>query len=123
MKTLFLVYLIAEAIFGIGFLFFPALLMDPMGVTLDETSISIARMFGSLILSIAVLMFFVRRSTNTDFKKGVIYSVCVYLFISDILLIKTQIQGLMNTLGWSMVLLHLAFLIWFGYYALTIRDN
>ena len=123
MNTLFLVYLIVEAIFGIGFLFFPALLMDPMGVTLDETSTNFARMFGSLIISIPVLMFFARRSINSEFKKGVIYSVCVYLLVSTVILLITQIKGLMNSLGWSIVILHLAFFLWFGYYALTFKDS
>jgi hypothetical protein len=123
MKTLFLIYLIVEAIFGIGFLLFPSLMMDPMGVTLDETSTAFARMFGSLLISIPVLMFFARKSTNSDFRKGVIYCVCAYLFVSTIILVITLVQGLMNSLGWSMVALHLAFLIWFGYYALTFKEN
>ena len=46
MNALFLIYMIVEAVFGISFLFFPALLMGPMGVTLDETSTNFARMFG-----------------------------------------------------------------------------
>jgi hypothetical protein len=123
MKTLFLVYLLIEAVFGIGFLFFPSLMMDPMGITLDETSATFARMFGSLLISIPVLMFFARRSASTEFRKGVIYCVCVYLFASTIILVITQIRGLMNSLGWSMVVLHLVFLVWFGYYALTLKDN
>lgn len=123
MKTLFLVYLIVEAIFGIGFLFFPSLLMDPMGVVLDETSTAFARMFGSLILSIPVLIFFVRKSSDVGFKRGVIYSVCVYLFISTILIIMTLLKGLMNSMGWSMVALHLVFLVWFGYHALTLKTS
>jgi hypothetical protein len=123
MKTLFLVYLIIEAIFGIGFLFFPSFMMGPMGVTLDETSTTFARMFGSLIISIPVLVFLARRSTNLDFKKGVIYCTCVYLFVSTIILLITLIKGLINSFGWSMVLLHLVFLLWFGYYALTIKNK
>jgi hypothetical protein len=123
MKTLFLVYLIVEAIFGIGFLIFPSFLMDPMGVTLDETSTSFARMFGSLLISIPVLIFFARKSTNSEFRKGVVYCVCVYLFASTIILLITEIKGLMNALGWSIVLLHLIFFLWFGYYALTYKSN
>ncbi len=38
MNTLFLVYMIAEVIFGIGFLLSPGFMMGPMGVTLDETT-------------------------------------------------------------------------------------
>lgn len=119
MNTLFLVYLIVEAIFGIGFLFIPGLMMDPMGVTLDETSTTFVRLFGSLIISIPVLLYFARKSASPEFKKGVVNSVFIYLFASTIILLITQIKGLMNAMGWSIVILHLVFMILFGYYLIN----
>jgi hypothetical protein len=116
MNTLFIVYLIVEAIFGLGFLFVPGLLMNPMGVTLDETSTTFARMFGSLIISIPVLLFFARKSASSEFKRGVVYSIFIYLLASTIILLITQVKGLMNAMGWSIVILHLVFMLWFGYY-------
>jgi hypothetical protein len=116
MNTLFLVYLIVEAIFGIGFLFAPDLVMNPLGLTLDETSTTLARMFGSLIISIPVLMFFARKSASTDFKKGVMYCAFIYLLASTVILLISQLKGLMNSMGWGIVILHLAFMLWFGYY-------
>jgi hypothetical protein len=121
MKTLFLAYMIVEAIFGIGFLFAPALLMGPMGVTLDETATTFARLLGTLILSIPVLLFFARKSSGTEFKRGAIYSVFIYLLLSTVLLLVTQLNGLMNAMGWGIVILHLAFMIWFGYYLINQR--
>lgn len=118
MNTLFLVYLIIEAIFGIGFLFVPDLVMGPMGVTLDETSTTLARMFGSLLISIPVLVFFARKSSSTEFKRGVIYCCFIYLLASTVILVITQIKGLMNAMGWSIVIIHLLFVLWFGYYLL-----
>jgi hypothetical protein len=119
MKTLFLAYMIVEAVFGIGFLFAPNLLMGPMGVTLDETSTTFARLLGTLILSIPVLLFFARKSSSTEFKTGVIYSVFIYLLLSTVLLLITQLKGLMNAMGWGIVFLHFAFMIWFGYYLIN----
>jgi Ca2+/Na+ antiporter len=116
MNTLFLVYLIVEAIFGIGFLFVPGLMMDPMGVTLDETSITFARLFGSLIISIPVLLFLARKSANIEFKRGVVFSIFIYLLLSTTILLITQIKGLMNSMGWGIVILHLLFMLWFGYF-------
>lgn len=116
MNTLFLVYLIVEAIFGIGFLFVPGLMMDPMGVTLDETSITFARLFGSLIISMPVLLFFARKSASSEFKRGVVYCIFIYLLASTIILLITQLNGQMNAMGWSIVFLHLVFMLWFGYY-------
>jgi hypothetical protein len=118
MNTLFLVYLIIEAIFGIGFLFVPDLVMGPMGVTLDETSTTLARMFGSLLISIPVLVYFARKSSSTEFKRGVIYCCFIYLLASTVILVITQIKGLMNAMGWSIVIIHLLFVLWFGYYLL-----
>jgi len=119
MNTLFLVYLIVEAIFGIGFLFVPGLMMDTMGVTLDETSTTFARLFGSLIISIPVLLFFARKSASSEFKRGVVYSVFIYLLVSTIILLITQLKGLMNPLGWGIVILHFVFMLWFGYYLIN----
>jgi len=116
MKTLFLVYMIVEAIFGIGLLFAPALLIGPMGVTLDETSSSLARLLGTLILSLPVLFYFALKSSGIEFKRGVVYSAFIYLLLSTILLLITQLNGLMNSMGWSIVILHFVFMIWFGYY-------
>ena len=121
MKTLFMAYMIVEAIFGIGFLLAPALLMGPMGVTLDETSTTFARLLGTLILSIPVLLFFALKSSGTEFKRGVVYSVFIYLLLSTILLLITQLKGLMNAMGWGIVILHLTFMIWFGYYLINQR--
>jgi hypothetical protein len=87
-----------------------------MGVTLDETSTTFARLFGSLIISIPVLMFFVRKSASTEFRRGVVYCIFTYLLFSTILLLITQLKGLMNSMGWSIVILHFVFMLWFGYY-------
>ena len=114
-----LVYLIVEAIFGVGFLFVPTLMMDPTGVTLDETSITFARLFGSLLIGIPVLLFFARKSASSEFKRGVVYCIFTYLLASTIILLITQLKGLMNAMGWSIVILHLVFMLWFGYYLIN----
>ncbi len=119
MNTLFLVYLIVEAIFGIGFLFVPGLMMGPMGVTLDETSTTFARLFGSLIISMPVLLFFARKSASSEFKRGVVYCFFIYLLASTIILLITQLKGLMNPMGWGIVILHFVFMLWFGYYLIN----
>jgi hypothetical protein len=119
MNTLFIVYLIVEAIFGIGFIFAPGILLDPMGVTLDETSTTFARLFGSALISFPVLLFFARRSASAEFKRGVVYCLFIYLIASTIILLITQLKGQMNAMGWTIIILHLVFLLWFGYYLIN----
>jgi hypothetical protein len=108
--------MIVEAILCIGFIFVPALLLGPMGVTLDEASTTFARLFGSAILSMPVLLFFARKSDKAEFKKGVVYGIFAYLLASTIILLIAQLNDQMNTMGWSIVFLHLVFMAWFGYF-------
>jgi hypothetical protein len=116
MNTLFLVALIVETIFGVGFILVPAKLLGPMGVILNETSTTFARLFGSAIISFSMLLYFARKSDKADFKKGVINSMFVYCLLSAVLLLITQLNGQMNSMGWSVVSLHALFTLWFGYF-------
>ena len=116
MNTLFLVSLIVEAIFGIGFVLAPGIVLQPMGVTLDEIATTFARMFGSAIISFPVLLWFARRSDDPGFRKGVVSSMAVYYLISAVLLFISQLRGQMNVMGWGVVVLHVVLTIWFGYY-------
>ncbi|HSO25147.1 MAG TPA: hypothetical protein VLR54_00820 [Methanobacteriaceae archaeon] len=94
--------------------------MNPMGVTLDEPSTTFARLFGSLIISVPVLLFYARKSASAEFKRGVVYCIFIYLLASTIILLITQINGLMNDMGWSIVFLHLVFMLWFGYFLIRL---
>ena len=118
MNTLFLIALIVESIFGLGFIFAPGALLNPMGVILNETATTFANLFGSALISFPILLFFAIKSDKTEFKRGVVKSMFVYYLISGILLLITQLNGQMNSLGWSVVVLHLIFIIWFGYFLL-----
>jgi hypothetical protein len=119
MNTLFLISLVLEAIFGIGFILAPGLLLGPMGVTLNETATTFARLFGSAIISFPVLLFFVRRSDKTEFRKAVVDSLFIYYLVSTILLLITQLNGQMNSMGWSIVGLHILLTLWFGYFIIS----
>jgi hypothetical protein len=114
MNTLFLVSMVFETLFGIGFLVAPDLLLGPMGVSLDAAAVTFARLFGSAIFSFPFLLYFARKSTNPEFKKSAVKSMFVYYAISTILLLLTQFKGQMNSMGWSVVGLHVLFTFWFG---------
>jgi hypothetical protein len=118
MNMLFLIALIVESIFAIGFILVPSALLNPMGVILNETATTFANLFGSALMSFPVLLFFAMKSDKIEFKKGVVKSMFVYFLISGILLFITQLNGQMNSMGWSVVILHLIFIIWFGYFLL-----
>ena len=116
MNTLFTVAMIIEALAGIGCLFVPAAVFGPFGVTLDEIATPFVRLLGSTLISFSVLLWLARRSDSPEFRKGVGCSLFAYYLVSAVLLVITQMAGLMNALGWSTIGVHVALLVWFGYY-------
>ena len=107
MDTLFLVAIIIEAIFGIGFLFIPGLMLSLLSSsTLDAIATTFARMFGSAAISFSILLWFARKSDKPEFKKGVIYSLFPYYLVSLIIVVISQLEGLMNAMGWSVIGIH-----------------
>ena len=119
MNTLFIVALISEALFGLGFVIAPGALLGPFGVTLDALATTFARLFGSALIGSSILLWFARKSGSPEFKKGVIYSSFAYFLVSTVLLVIAQLAGQMNALGWSVVFKQVVLLVWFGYFLVT----
>jgi len=118
MNTLFLVAMIIQALFGLGFTLFPRLMLAPFGVTLDPTATVFANLFGSTLIGYVILLWFARKTDKLEFKKITVYSEFVFLLLSTIFMVITQLKGLMNPLGWAIVIEHIVLLIWFGYFFL-----
>ena len=118
-----LVAFIVELVFGIGFLIVPGPMLDPFGVILNATATTFARLFGSSLISISLILWFARRSEQSLLKSGVVYSLFAYYLISTVLLLLTEFSGLMNVLGWIVISIHLILLIWFGYFVFEKRSR
>lgn len=116
MNTLFLVAMIIQALFGLGFTLIPDLMLAPFGVTFNPTATVFANLFGSALIGYVVLLWFARKSDSLNFKQATVYSEFVFLLISTVIMVRTQLNGLMNPLGWAIVIEHIVLLIWFGYY-------
>ena len=116
MDMLFLVALIIEALFGVGFVLVPVPMLGPFGVTLDAAATTFARLFGSALISFPVLLWLARKSDKPEFKQGAVYSLFVYYLVSTVLLVMTQVAGQMNALGWIVVGIHVVLLAGFGYF-------
>ncbi|MBE0665909.1 MAG: hypothetical protein E4H23_08005 [Chrysiogenales bacterium] len=117
MNTLFMAAMIIEAVFALGFIAIPGVMMGQFGVVLNDAAAVFARLFGSALLSLPVLLWFGRRSTRPEFKTAVARVLFMYYLPSTPILLLTQTAGLMNARGWSIIALHLVFLVWFGVYA------
>jgi hypothetical protein len=117
MNALFMVTMVIEGIFALGFISVPGLMLGQFGVVLNEAATVFARLFGSALLSFPVLLWYGRRSDKAEFKTGVARGLFIYYLASTPILLLTVTAGLMNPKGWSIVILHLVLLVCFALYA------
>lgn len=117
MQALFLVTFIVEFLFGLGFLIAPGALFSTFGVTLDPFGISLARLFGSAVLAFSTLAWYARVKDSAALKVAAARTLFVYWLLSTVFMTIAQLNGLMNDMGWSTIIIHLGFLIWTGVYA------
>ena len=102
-------------IFGLLFLLFPAFTMSLFGVSLDAVGVIMTRYFGVAMLGIGLVCFFYRVK---DFR--VLSDLLLALFITDtlgfIVALSAQLTGLLNFLGWLVVLIWLLLAVGLGYF-------
>lgn len=123
MKKLFTITLVVELIFGVGFIAAPGFMFGTFGVTPNDFSTSIIRVFGSALLAFVVLLWYGQSSTSADLHKAILRSMFVYWLVSSVFLAQAQLAGLFNTMGWGVVALHVGFLIAYGVHAFKKQTN
>jgi hypothetical protein len=117
MQALFLTTFIVELLFAVGFIAAPGFMFSNFGVSLDPFGTALTRLFGSALLAFCTLVWYARLSESVNTKKAALRSMFVYWLVSTILMVITQLNGLVNSMGWVTIGLHLIFLIWTGAFA------
>jgi hypothetical protein len=118
MNTLFLISLVIEFFFSMGFVLMPSTLAGFFGENLTGFGVIIARLFGSALLGLVVLMWFGRSSNNPDTKRAVLASMFTYYVISSVFAVSAQFSGTVSPVGWGTVVLRLSLMIAFGIFLL-----
>jgi hypothetical protein len=116
LKNLLILKAIVSLAFGIPLLLFPDKLLSIFGLTLGAEGIFMAREYGGALLGIFALCWFARNSEASKALTAIIIFGFIYDVANLIVSSLTQLSGLMNPLGWSIVAIYLFFTIGFGYF-------
>jgi hypothetical protein len=117
-RTMMVIKAAACLVCGIPMLMAPELLMSLFGVTLDAGGILVARLYGAAILGNLMLTWFGRNVAASDARRAICIHLLVYDAIGCVVAILATLSGVMNVLGWSVVLLYLFIALGFGYFLL-----
>lgn len=115
-KNLMIIKAVVCLGFGILLLAIPDTLLSIFGTTLGAGGMFTAREYGSSLFGNLFLCWFARNSEESDARKAIILGLFVYDLIAFVMTTITVIAGVLNPLGWSIVLVYLFFTLGFGYF-------
>ncbi len=121
LSTLMLVMVLAETIFGLGFLLAPGVMMELFGVSGSPMLFFITRMFGAAIISLAILFWLSRAVTEAGAKHAVVITGLVYNLLATFLIGGAVTSSLIKSSAWGTVGLHFLLTVGFAYFAFMKR--
>ena len=106
LKTLNIITATVCLAFGIGFILVPAQVVSMFGVTADEPMKHIEQLYGTSLIALA----------DSESRRAIVLSLFVYFALAAVMAFIYQLKGIANSLGWSIVALHVLLALGYGYF-------
>ena len=118
-KTLMIIKAVVCLVFGIAFIFMPCALFSVFGIALIPGCTFPAREYGAALFGNLVLTWFARKASESDARLAIIRALFVYDAIGVVVTLMALLAGILNPLGWSIVVIYLFFALGFGYFMIV----
>ena len=115
-STFMVIYALVSAVFGLGFVLMPGQLLPIYGVEPDAALRLIGQFFGAALLSLAILAWLVKNLSDSEARRAIILALFVGEAIGFIFALIGQFNGILNVLGWSVVVVYLVFALGLAYF-------
>jgi len=103
-------------IYGVAFILVPGFVLTIYGMTADAALNLMARYFGLTLLGLGLITWLVRETADAKALRGLLTGLAVQGAIGLIVSIWGTINGTMNGMGWSAVLIYAILLAGYLYY-------
>ena len=121
LKHIFIFQTIAASFFGLGFMILPAFIMTLLGLSVEADGPTSMRFFGIMITGTALLAFCIRNEPHSSTRQAILIML-VFNFILMILF-KFLFMDLQNIWVWMVIILHVVFIIFYGYFFIKNRGK
>lgn len=115
LSTFLIIKAIVCWVFGIGYALVPVTVGTMYAINLDPDGVIMARFFAALLIGIGLILLLLR---NADWNvlKGITLSLCIADTIGFIIALVGQLTGVMNGLGWIIVIIWFLLALGLGYF-------
>ena len=107
-RALMLVAAIDGVVFGLGSLLVPETILSVFGGETDDLGLATIRQQGGIILGYGIVAWFLREVDAGPLRRGVIAGVVVSFAFTALIAALITTSGLINALGWVIVVIHAA---------------
>jgi hypothetical protein len=121
LKTLLIIKAIVCLCLGIPILLAPTFMYSIFGASLANGGTFAAREYGASMIGILMLTWFARNSEASDARWAIVLALCVYDAIGFVISLIAVLSGILNPLGWLIVVLYLLLALGFGYFLIPKR--
>jgi hypothetical protein len=116
-NVFFTIVAIIFVVFGVGQILAPQELMGLYGLNFNPAGVLMTRVFGTVVIGLAIIYWACRNAAASPLLQAVIYA-GVISNAADVVVAWYGIStGVLNTMGWALVILHALLTIGFAYFA------
>ncbi len=114
-RTLLIIKAVVCLVFGLFLLLAPATLLDLLGATLNDAGTFTAREYGAAMMGTLLLCWFAKDVKAADARGAILLDLLVYDLIGVVITLMVVFSGVMNVLGWGIVVVYLFFTLGSAY--------
>jgi hypothetical protein len=120
-KTLMIIKAVVCLALGVPILLMPGFTYSVFGVTLGQGGAVAAREYGAALIGTLMITWFARNAPISDTRWVIALGYSIYDLIGFAVSLLATLTGVMNPLGFSVVVIYLFFTLGFGYF--TIKSH
>ena len=116
LKTLFMINAVIAIVYGICFVLIPSQVLLVYGLTAGAGEVLMGQYFGVALVGIGLITWLIKNVTEPNATGAVILALLISDVIGFIISVIGTISGVMNSFGWSAVIIYLFLTIGFAYF-------
>ncbi|HDD61010.1 MAG TPA: hypothetical protein ENF22_00590 [Chloroflexi bacterium] len=117
-KTLMIIKAIVCLGFGPLLLFIPGFVLSLFGMEICDAASLTAKEYGASMIGGMLLAFLARDAVPSKVRKAIIWDFFIYDLAAFVAVTILQLQGVMNFMGWGIIVIYLFFSVGFGIFLL-----
>lgn len=116
LKTLMIIKAVVCLTLGVILLLVPNFLYSFFDASLNDAGVFAAREYGAALIGTFLLTWYARNAAESQSRRAIILNLFIYDAIGVVITLIATLTGVLNWLGWAVVVLYLFFAVGYGYF-------